>query len=177
VRDDPGLSGGIRGMPRCATQVSGRAHCVAARRAGLHHLDLATHPGAGMLDRLARPCVLGLSRLEEVEDVFRASRRPEGEEMVIRISEGSTAADRHEARVPDLREDHGWRSFLLVPVPRSRTRIRDHARLEAEPANPVVGPQARLRASWPPSARKVTAIAKPSARNSVGDSTRSATSS
>lgn len=28
--------------------------------------------------------------------------------MVIRICEGPTAANRHEARVPDLREDHGW---------------------------------------------------------------------
>jgi hypothetical protein len=114
VCDDCGLAGGVGGMPCCATQVSSRAHCMAARRAGLHHLDLATHPGAGILDRLARPWVLGLSRLEEVKDVLRASCRPKGEEMVIRISEGPTAADRHEARVPDLREDHGWHSFLLV---------------------------------------------------------------
>jgi hypothetical protein len=60
VCDDSGLASGIRGMPCCATQVSSRAHGMAARRAGLHHLDLATHPGSGMLDRLARPWVLGL---------------------------------------------------------------------------------------------------------------------
>ncbi len=34
--------------------------------------------------------------------------------MVIRISEDPTAADRHEARVPDLREDHGWLSFVCI---------------------------------------------------------------
>ena len=46
-----------------------------------------------MLDRLTRPWVLGLSRLEEVKDVLRARCRPEGEEVVIRISEAPTAAD------------------------------------------------------------------------------------
>ncbi len=82
-------------------------HCMAARRASLHHRDLPAHPGAGMLDRLTRSRVLRLSRLENVKDVLRALRRPKSEEMVIRIGEGPTAADRHEARVPDLREDHG----------------------------------------------------------------------
>ena len=48
-----------------------------------------------MLDCLTRPWVLRLSRLEEVKDVLRARCRPESEAMVIRISEGSTAADRH----------------------------------------------------------------------------------
>jgi hypothetical protein len=36
----------------------------------------------------------------------RAGSRPKSEEMVIRISEGPTAASRHEARIPDLSEDH-----------------------------------------------------------------------
>jgi hypothetical protein len=76
---------------------------MAARRASLGHLDLASHPGTGMLDRLTRTWVLRLSRLEEVKDVLRARCRPKSEELVIRIGEGSTAADRHEARVPDLR--------------------------------------------------------------------------
>jgi hypothetical protein len=108
-------------MPCCPTQISGRAHCMAARRASLGHLDLATHPGAGMLDRLTRSWVLRLSRLEEVKDVLRTGCRPKSEEMVIRISEGSAAADRHEARVPDLREDHGWHSFACIrPRPRAR---------------------------------------------------------
>jgi hypothetical protein len=69
-----------------------------------------------MLDRLTRSWVLGLSRLEEVKDVLRAGCRPKREEVVIRIGEGPTAPDRHEARVSDLREDHGWHSFLPPPT-------------------------------------------------------------
>ncbi len=79
---------------------------MAARRARLGHRDLATHPGAGLLNRLTRSRVLRLSRLEEVKDVLRARCRPQGEELVIRIGEGSTAADRHETRVAVFREDH-----------------------------------------------------------------------
>src|SRR4051794_29064577 len=67
-----GLAGSVRGMPCCPTQVSGRAHCMAARRASLGHRNLATHPRAGLLDRLTRSRVLRLSRLEEVKDVLRA---------------------------------------------------------------------------------------------------------
>ena len=38
--------------------------------------------------------------------MLRARRRPEGEEPVIRVGERSAAADRHEAGVALLREDH-----------------------------------------------------------------------
>ncbi len=114
VCDGPGLAGRVRGMPCCSTQLSGRAHCMAARRASLHHRDLATHPGAGVLDRLTRSWILRLSRLEEVEDVLCARCRPKSQEMVIRIGEGPTAADRHEARVSDLRADHGWSFYHLL---------------------------------------------------------------
>jgi hypothetical protein len=114
VRDGPGLASSVRGMPCCPTQVSGRGHGMAGRRASLGHLHLATSPGAGLLDRLTRSRVLRLSRLEEVKDVFRARCRPKGEELVIRIGEGPTAADRHEARVSDLREDHGGRLSRVV---------------------------------------------------------------
>jgi hypothetical protein len=85
---------------------------MAARCASLHHLDLTTHPGAGVLDRFTWSWVLRLNRLEQVKDVLRARRRPKGEEMMIRISEGPTATKRDEARVPNLREDHG-RALLL----------------------------------------------------------------
>ena len=88
---------------------------MATRRASLHHLDLATHPGAGMLDRLTRARVLRLSRLEQVKDVLRARGSPKSEKTVIRIGESPTTADRHEARVPDLRGDHGWQSFCIHP--------------------------------------------------------------
>jgi hypothetical protein len=66
------LASRVCGMPRGPAQISGRAHSMAARRAGQGHRNLAPHPGAGMLDRLARPRVPGLSRIEEVKDVLRA---------------------------------------------------------------------------------------------------------
>jgi hypothetical protein len=83
VCDGCGLAGSVRRMPRCSTQVSGCGVCVAGCRASLGHLDFATHPGAGLLDRLTRSRVLRLSRLEEVKDVFRTRCRPQGEELVI----------------------------------------------------------------------------------------------
>src|SRR4051812_8663203 len=88
VCDRPRLAGSVRGMPCCPTQVSGRAHCMAARRPGLHHRDLTTHPGAGVLDRFTGSCVLRPKRLEQVEHVLRAQRCPKSKETMIRISEG-----------------------------------------------------------------------------------------
>jgi len=81
---------------------------MAARRASLHHRNLTTHPGAGVLDRFTWPWVLRLDRLKQVKDMLRAQRGPKSEQMMIRISEGPTATKRDEARVPNLREDHGW---------------------------------------------------------------------
>jgi len=81
---------------------------MAARRTSLHHRDLTTHPGAEVLDRFTWSWVLRLNRVEQVKDALCARRRPKSEEMVIRISEGPTATKRDEARVPNLREDHGW---------------------------------------------------------------------
>jgi len=77
VCDGPGLASGVGGIPFCPMQGSGRAHCVAAGRASLHHFDLATGPGAGVLDRFMWSWVLGLSRLEQVKDVLRARCGPE----------------------------------------------------------------------------------------------------
>ncbi len=72
VSDGRGLAGSVRGMPRCPSQISGRPHCVAGRRAGLGHRDLAARPCSSELDRATRSRVLGLNRLEEVKDVLRA---------------------------------------------------------------------------------------------------------
>jgi hypothetical protein len=52
--------------------------------------------------------------LEAVKDVLRARGRPQGEELVIRIGEGSTAADRHETRVAVFREDHTQPPFAIT---------------------------------------------------------------
>lgn len=106
VCDDPRLASSVRGIPCCPTQVSGRAHGMPARRACLHHLDLTTHPGSGVLDSFTWAWVLTLNRLEQVKDVLRARRRPKSEEMMIRISKGPTATKRNEARVSNVREDH-----------------------------------------------------------------------
>src|SRR5205814_4638133 len=95
VRDGRGLAGSVGGMPCCPTQVSGRGVCVAGRIASLGHRDLAAPPCPSLLDRVTRPRVRRLRRLEEVKDVLRARCRPQGEELVIRIGEGPTAADRH----------------------------------------------------------------------------------
>jgi hypothetical protein len=118
---------------------------MAGRRASLDHLDLATHPGAGMLNRLTRSWVLRLSRLEQVKDVLRARCRPKSQKLVIRIGEGPTAADRHEARVSNLREDHGWNFYHLHPPNTLGRRAGDHGPPQAKPANPVVDPQMTRR--------------------------------
>jgi hypothetical protein len=107
VCDGPGLTSGVSGMPCCPSQVSGRAHCMAARRTSLRHRDLTPRPGAGMLDRLTRSRIPRPSRLEQVENVLRARCRPQGQKTVIGIRESPAAPDRHEARVTDLRKDHG----------------------------------------------------------------------
>jgi len=116
---------------------------MAARGASLHHLDLTTHPGAGVLDRFTWSRVLRLNRLEQVKDVLRARRRPKSEEMLIRISEGPTATKRDEARVPDLRADHGRALLLgngshLQPYRRSSTRAA-FGRRASWPRIPILG--------------------------------------
>src|ERR1700738_4058173 len=103
--DDRRLARGVRGMAWRPTQISGRGHCIGSCRACLGHGDLAARPGPPEFDRATRSRVRRPSRLEEVQDVFRARCRPQGEEMVIRIREGPAAADRHETRVAFFRQD------------------------------------------------------------------------
>src|SRR5258706_4487075 len=79
---------------------------MTACRASLGHRDLATRPGGGMLDCPARSRVKRPSRLEEAKNVLRPQCRPKSEELMIRIGEGSTTADRHETRVAVFRQDH-----------------------------------------------------------------------
>ncbi len=122
VRNGPGLARSVGGMSGCSTQVSGRAHCMAAGRTSLGHRDLATHPSAGMLDRLTRSWVVWLSQLEKVKNVLCARCRPKSEEMVIRVGKGPTAANRHEARISDLRDDHVRTSITRTGIARRAGR-------------------------------------------------------
>ena len=59
-----------------------------------------------MLDGLTRSWILRVSGFEQVQDVLSACGCPKSEQMVIRVRQGPAAADRHEARVAYLREDH-----------------------------------------------------------------------
>jgi hypothetical protein len=76
-----------------------------------------------MLDRLPRSRILVAGHLEQVKDVLGARGRPQRQEMVIRVGKGAATANRHEARIADLRQDHAWRSFCFqLPVgPRATT--------------------------------------------------------
>jgi hypothetical protein len=60
----------LAGSECCVTgrsaQPSRRSHGVAASRAGLRHPNLASSPCPNLLDRMTRPGVGGLHRLEEV---------------------------------------------------------------------------------------------------------------
>jgi hypothetical protein len=66
----------IRGMACCPALAAAIAWPPAVR--AWDHCDLATQPGAGLLNRLTRSWVLRPSRLEPVEDVLRARCRPQG---------------------------------------------------------------------------------------------------
>jgi hypothetical protein len=80
---------------------------VAARCASLHHRDLATRPHAGVLDSFTRSWILRASYLEKIQDVLRARRRPQRQQVMIRVGECPAAADRHEPWVSDRWQDHG----------------------------------------------------------------------
>src|SRR2546421_9604419 len=106
---------------------------MATRRTSLGHRDLATHPGAGLLDRVTGSQVLRPSRLEPFEDVLRARCRPQGEELVIRIGEGPTTADRHETRVAVFREDHTQHpSTRNCPTPNTMFRAPAFSGMEPQ---------------------------------------------
>ena len=129
VRDAGGLAGRVGSPPSGSTQLPGRAHGVAARRARPHHRQVAARPGPPCLDRLTWARVVGTHGLEGVEHVLRAGCRPQREEVVVGIREGATAPDRDEAGVGTLREGsprhRPTRRAPVRPVPlevRSRRR-------------------------------------------------------
>jgi hypothetical protein len=101
-----GLAGSECCVTSCSAQHPGRSHRMAARRAGLGHRDLASRPCPDLLDRLARPRVRRLHRLEEVQNVLRARGRPQSEEPMVRVGERSPAADGDEPGIAVLGKDH-----------------------------------------------------------------------
>jgi hypothetical protein len=114
MRDDRCLAGSVGGVPRCAVQVSGGAHGMAARRACLGHRHLAPRPVPGVRDGSARAVVVRSDRFEERQDVFGTCCRPERQQVVIRVGERAAAPDRDEPWVADLRQDHRSPPRLLA---------------------------------------------------------------
>jgi hypothetical protein len=72
VRHGAGLAGRVRGVTCCPSLISRCPHGMAARRARLHHLDLAPNPGAGVLNGLTRAWILRVSGFEQGQDVLSA---------------------------------------------------------------------------------------------------------
>ena len=110
-----GLAGGVRGMPCCPTQVSGRGVCVAGRRAGLSPRDLTLRPGTPEVDRPTWTVVLRPCLLEVVQHVLRAISSPHREKSMIVVLEGPAATHGGEPRIPDLGEDHLFAISSLYP--------------------------------------------------------------
>src|SRR5438034_714033 len=109
-----GLAGGVRGMPCCPTQVSGRGVCMAGRRAGLSPRDLTPRPGTPEVDRSTWTVVLRPCLLEVVQHVLRAVSRPHREKTMIVVFQGPAATHGDEPRIPDLGEDHQSADLALV---------------------------------------------------------------
>jgi hypothetical protein len=107
MRHDCRLAGSICGVPSGSAQLSCRSHGMATRRSGLRHRYLTARPCPNLLDRFAGPRVRGLHRLEEVQNVLRASGRPQSQEPMVGVRERPPAADGDEAGVAVFGEDHG----------------------------------------------------------------------
>jgi hypothetical protein len=69
-----------------------------------------------LLDRLARPRIRGLRRLEEVQHMLSAQGRPQRQEPMVGVRERPTATDGDESGVAVLGEDHR-RSATEAPAP------------------------------------------------------------
>ncbi len=85
VRNRGRLPGGVRGMARGPTQLSGGRVCMASSGAGLRHRNFAAYPCPNLIDRSSRPRVGRSRRLEEVQDEFCTRGRPNGEELMVGV--------------------------------------------------------------------------------------------
>ena len=106
------LAGSICGVTSGSAQLSCRSHCMATRRSGLGHPDLAARPCPNLLDRLAGPRVRGLHRLEEVQNVLRARSRPQSQEPMVGVRKRPPTPNGDEAGVAIFGEDHGVTIFV-----------------------------------------------------------------
>jgi hypothetical protein len=112
------LTSGIGGIPRGPAQGAGRTHRVSTDRPSVHHLHIPTSPRSRRLNRVPRSSIRWLAVLEERQYVLRAVCSPQRQELMIGIRERPAPADRDQARVADLREDHA----ISVPFARCLSR-------------------------------------------------------
>ncbi len=80
-----GLSGGVSRFSCRAAQRSGSAHGVSGGGTRLGHRNVTAHPSVRLLNRPARTVVTGSHVLEEMQDVLRAIRRPNGQQAMIGV--------------------------------------------------------------------------------------------
>lgn len=106
MRHRRGLAGGIRCFSGCTAQRSGRAHGMSGGGTRLCHGEFPSRPSTRLLNRLARTVVSGLLLLEEMQDVLRAVRCPNGQQAMIGILESATAPHRSQPGVSNLAENH-----------------------------------------------------------------------
>ena len=111
MRHGRGLTGGVSCFSGCAPQVSRSAHGVSGGGTGLRHRDFPARPGTRLLNRPAGTVVSGLHVLKEMEDVLRAIRRPNGQQAMMGILEGTAAPHGYQPGVSVLAENH-----LSIPL-------------------------------------------------------------
>ena len=103
------LPSGERSVARCSPQYSCRSHGMTTCRTGLHHRRHPLRPSSNRFDRVPRPRVRRALGLEEVQDVLGTRSGPQCVSVVVGVGQRSASADRDEARVAMLREDHDRR--------------------------------------------------------------------
>src|SRR5690606_10912897 len=88
--------------------------------------DFTARPCPDHLDRLARPRVFWLHRLEQMQDMFRTSCCPQGEQFMVSVCQRSPAAYGDKPGVPFLWQYHSKISCSsLLPVPGCLIPVRD----------------------------------------------------
>jgi hypothetical protein len=121
VSNTGGLTHGIGRETRGCSMRSRRSHGVPAQRPGSRHPHPTLGPRTGRLDRLARAKVCRHFLLEERKHVLGARGSPDGQQLVIGVSERTAATDRDQALVTDTGQDHATsmpvRNRRPVPAP------------------------------------------------------------